>query len=67
MTALAWAEADPDVVDQRLERLGARVPARSGHARAASIECLVADVALQVLQARTRRPRPGRPVLVMIG
>jgi hypothetical protein len=62
---LAWAEADPDVVDQRLERLGARVPARSGHARAAAVECLVADVA--------RRLRPyeeaaaGRPVLVMIG
>jgi hypothetical protein len=65
VTTLIWSEADPSVVDHRLERLGARVPASSGHARAAQVECLLADVA--------RRLRPpeeaaaGRPVLVVIG
>lgn len=65
VTPLVWAAADPDVVDQRLERLGARVPARSGHARAAAVECLMADVAVR-LHPR-EEAAAGRPVLVMIG
>jgi hypothetical protein len=65
VTTLLWAQADPGVIDQRLERLGERLPANSGHARAAQLECLLADVA-----RRLRHPEAaaiGRPVLVMIG
>jgi len=65
VTTLAWLEEDPGVVARRLNWLLARGVASPGRARAAQLECMLAEVG-QLLN-EPEAAAAGRPVLVTIG
>ena len=63
-TVLTWEDDDHDSLDRNLRWLRARGPAVSRYPRAASIECMLAEVARQLSE---HKAPAARPVLVTIG
>jgi hypothetical protein len=64
VTILSWGDGNHDTLERSLQWLRARGPAISPYPRAASIECMLAEVSRQLSEQQTPA---SRPVLVTIG